>query len=495
MSGDVARTVSAQDFLADYPEYATTTALDDLRATEYAYLDRNRDVYLDYTGAGLAATTQHQAHHEWISAGCRGNPHSDNPTSRAATAGVETARASVLAHFNAPAQDYTVIFTANATAACRLVGEAYPFGRATRFVLTADNHNSVNGIREFARSRRARTEYIPIAGSELRVAGSAVRAALERRTVRETLSMAVASGREGSRGLFAYPAQSNFTGVQHPLDWVDIAHEHGFDVLLDAAAYLPTHELDLAAVRADFVPVSWYKLFGYPTGVGCLIARRDALSRLRRPWFSGGTIQTASVQGGWHAPAAGPAEFEDGTVNFLAIPDIEHGLSWLRGVGVDVINRRTRCLTGWLLDRLLSLQHDNGASMVRIYGPRDMVNRGATVALNILDPFGAIVDERLVAQESSAAGYSLRTGCFCNPGAGEAAFDIGRPSLLRQFRKSALSVDAYITELGLPTGGALRVSFGIASTFQDVQRFVEFVETTYRNRSCETQGLPPRENC
>ncbi|MFE3444329.1 aminotransferase class V-fold PLP-dependent enzyme [Nocardia sp. NPDC059180] len=495
MSGDVARTVSAQEFLADYPEYATTTVLDDLRATEYAYLDRNRDIYLDYTGAGLAATTQHRAHNEWVSAGCHGNPHSDNPTSRATTAGVETARASVLAHFNAPAQDYTVIFTANATAACRLVGEAYPFGRATRFVLTADNHNSVNGIREFARSRRARTEYIPIAGTELRVAESALRTALGRRTVQESLSMATVNGRESSRGLFAYPAQSNFTGVQHPLDWVDIAHEHGFDVLLDAAAYLPTHELDLTAVRADFVPVSWYKLFGYPTGVGCLIARREALSRLRRPWFSGGTIQAASVQGGWHAPAAGSAEFEDGTVNFLAIPDIEYGLDWLRGVGIDVINRRTRCLTGWLLDRLLSLEHDNGASMVRIYGPRNMINRGATVALNILDPSGAIVDERLVARESSAAGFSLRTGCFCNPGAGEAAFEIGRPSSLRLFRKSALSIDAYITELGLPTGGALRVSFGIASSFQDAQRFIEFVDTTYRNRPRETQGLPPRENC
>ncbi len=495
MTGDGPRTSSAPEFLADYPEYTTTTMLDDLRATEYAYLDRNQDVYLDYTGAGLAATAQHQAHGEWISAGCHGNPHSDNPTSRAATARVETARAAVLAHFNASPQDYTVIFTANATAACRLVGEAYPFNRATRFVLTADNHNSVNGIREFARSRRARTEYIPITGSELRVTGSAVRTALQRRTVRESVSMAALIGRDSSRGLFAYPAQSNFTGVQHSLEWVDLAHEHGFDVLLDAAAYLPTNELDLASVRADFVPVSWYKLFGYPTGVGCLIARHDALARLRRPWFSGGTIQAASVQGGWHTPAAGWAEFEDGTVNFLAIPDIEYGLKWLHGVGIDVINRRTRCLTGWLLDRLLSLEHDNGAPMVRIYGPRNTINRGATIALNILDPFGAIIDERQVARESSAAGLSLRTGCFCNPGSGEAAFDIGRPSSLRSFRKPALTIDAYITELGLPIGGALRVSFGIASNFQDAQRFVEFVDTTYRNRRCETQNLPPREHC
>jgi hypothetical protein len=43
------------------------------------------------------------------------------------------------------------------------------------------------------------------------------------------------------------------------------------------------NRLDLSVVKPDFVPVSWYKPFGYPTGVGRLIARREALGRLRRP--------------------------------------------------------------------------------------------------------------------------------------------------------------------------------------------------------------------
>lgn len=495
MSGDILQTNSEEAFIADYPEYASTTLLDDLRATEYAYLDHNKHVYLDYAGAGLAAKAQHQAHHGWITAACYGNPHSDNPTSRAATTRVETAKTAVLAHFNASPRDYSVIFTANATAACRLVGDSYPFGRSIPFILTADNHNSVNGIREFARAKGAQTEYVPITGAELRVTEQSVRAALRPRSLAETFRMAAAPGQRRRRGLFAYPAQSNFTGVQHPLDWIDIAHEHGFDVLLDAAAYLPAHKLDLAQVKADFVPVSWYKVFGYPTGVGCLIARRDALARLRRPWFSGGTIQAVSVQGDWYTPAPGSAAFEDGTLNFLAMPDIEYGLNWLHRIGMDTINTRTRCLTGWLLDRLLSLVHDNGAPMARIYGPHNTINRGATVALNILDPSGAVFDERLVARESSAAGLSLRTGCFCNPGSGEAAFGIGRPALRRLFGKRKLTIDEYLTVLGLPTGGAIRVSFGIASNFQDAQRFIEFIDTTYRNRPSGGHDFPPREQC
>ncbi len=482
MNSSGARTIDATAFLAEYPEYGETAVLDELRDTEYAYLDQQQHVYLDYTGAGLAAMAQHRAHDEWVTSGCYGNPHSDNPTSLAATARVEAARAAVHTYFNAAPEEYAVIFTANATAACRLVGEAYPFDRSTTLVLTADNHNSVNGIREFARAKHARTEYAHITGTELRVSEQSVRAALSRRTLRRR------------RGLFAYPAQSNFSGVQHPLEWVGLAHEYGFDVLLDAAAYVPSNTLDLTAVPADFVPVSWYKLFGYPTGVGCLIARHGALARLRRPWFAGGSIRAVSVRGGWHTMAPGGTAYEDGTVNFLAVPDIEHGLDWVRGIGMNVISRRTRCLTGWLLDRLTALEHDNGMPLVRIYGPRTMDGRGATVALNILAPSGEVVDERLVARESSAAGLSLRTGCFCNPGSGEAAFGLSRTALRRMAGQQIRTIDEYVAEVGLPTGGAIRVSLGIASNFPDVQRFIDFVGT-YRNRPCDGHDLPPREQC
>lgn len=471
-------------FLDRYPDYETTRRLDELRASEYGYLDELGQIYLDYTGSGLAATSQYQAHHARLATGCFGNPHSVNPSSRASTELVERARRAVLAYVNAPVQDYAVIFTANATGACRLVGEAYPFDRRTRLVLTADNHNSVNGIREFARSRKATTTYVPSVATDLRVPDAAVRAALGRHRVRG-----------GRRGLFAYPAQSNFSGVQHPLDWVELAHRQGYDVLLDAAAYLPANPLDLSVVTPEFVTLSWYKLFGYPTGVGCLIARREALARLRRPWFSGGTVQTASVQGDWHSIAPDEGAFEDGTLNFLAVPDVEFGLSWLSSIGVEVIRRRVRCLTGWLLNRLTALTHDNGAPMVRIYGPRDTVRRGGTVAFNLLDPTGAVIDERLVAAESAAAGFSLRTGCFCNPGAGEAAFGITRASLRGAHRNGAETIQDYLTLLRLPSGGAIRVSFGIASTISDLQRFLSFVEHTYRNRPNTTHGLSPRTHC
>jgi selenocysteine lyase/cysteine desulfurase len=468
------------NFLATDP---ATLMLDELRATEYSYLDRCGHTYLDYTGAGLAADAQLRAHVERLRGGCYGNPHSENPTSAASSELITQARDAVLSYFNADPDEYAVIFTPNATGACRLVGEAYRFRPGTRLLLTADNHNSVNGLREFAHRDHSSVRYIELSPGELRIGDDAVRTALS-----------------SGRGLFAYPAQSNFSGVQYPLGWIGQAQAAGYDVLLDAAAFVPGNRLDLSAVKPEFVTVSWYKLFGYPTGVGSLIAKRSALARLRRPWFSGGTIWGVSVQGGWHQMADDESAFEDGTLNFLAIPDITTGLAWISAIGIDVIHERICTLTGVLLDRLAGLTHSDGAPMVLFYGPRGNDARGGTVAFNFLDPRGEIVDERAVARDASAASISLRTGCFCNPGAGEWAFGLSRRAVRGPWwagflRPDMHTVDDYLARIGLPTGGAVRVSLGLASNLADVDRLLDFACAQYRDRLPDRDGLAPRLRC
>src|SRR5205814_10379577 len=142
-----------------------------------------------------------------------------------------------------------VCFTANASAAIKLVGESYRFGPTGSLVLSADNHNSVNGVREYARRAGASVRYVPL-DDELRL-----------RDPGPWLDAAPGSGPR----LFAYPAQSNFSGVEHPLSLVEVARARGYDVLLDAAAFVATNRLDLQAVSPEFVAVSFYQVFGYPT--------------------------------------------------------------------------------------------------------------------------------------------------------------------------------------------------------------------------------------
>ena len=147
-------------------------------------------------------------------------------------------------------------------------------------------------------------------------------------------------------------------------------------MLLDAAAFVPTNPLDLGRYQPDFVAVSFYKMFGYPTGIGALVAQRAALEKLHRPWFSGGTISAASVQGDRHFMTGGAEAFEDGTVDYLGMPAVEYGLDFLESIGMSTIHERVQCLTGWLLEQLLSLRHQNGKRLVRLYGPVTARGRG-----------------------------------------------------------------------------------------------------------------------
>ena len=135
-----------QAFRESFPDFNNISILDELRATEYARLDEQRHIYLDYTGGGLYANCQIRDHMELLRNNVFGNPHSLNPTSRAMTELCDQARASVLKFFNASPDEYTVIFTSNASNALKLVGEAYPFKPEGQFLLLFDNHNSVNGI-------------------------------------------------------------------------------------------------------------------------------------------------------------------------------------------------------------------------------------------------------------------------------------------------------------------------------------------------------------
>src|SRR6478735_12201800 len=94
------------DFLAAYPGFDPAGTFPTLRRREYGRLDDTGHVYLDYTGAGLYAASQVDAHAQLLRDHVLGNPHSDNPTSRTSTDLVARTRRAVLDYFNAPEDDY-----------------------------------------------------------------------------------------------------------------------------------------------------------------------------------------------------------------------------------------------------------------------------------------------------------------------------------------------------------------------------------------------------
>ena len=479
-AGQAAVTAAAlRDFERRYPAYAGTAVLDDMRARDYSRLDVAGHVYLDYTGGGLYADSQLARHRALLAGAVFGNPHSQNLPSRAMGARVEATRAQILEFFRASPEEYEVIFTPNATGALRLVGESYPFGPGSRFLLTFDNHNSVNGIRQFARARGAAVSYVPLT-ADLRVSEEALARDLQAAAPVRRRRLAGRRSGSAARSLFAFPAQSNFSGVQHPLAWIARAQAAGYDVLLDAAAFAPASRLDLSRWHPDYVSLSFYKIFGYPTGIGALLARRPALARLRRPWYAGGTITFSSVRaeaapGGGFYLTPGPAGFEDGTVDYLGIPAVGIGLDHISSVGVETIHTRVMCLTGWLLETLAALRHSNGSPLVRIYGPAGTDRRGATIAMNFFDPAGVLIDSVRVERRASRAGISLRSGCHCNPGVREVALGFSTQEMAAAFKdKDRLRYQEFLQVIDGKTTGAARASLGLATTFADVYRFWDF---------------------
>ncbi len=440
----------------------TTRTFEELRSREFKRLDEAGHAYLDYTGSGLYPESLITEHADFLRTTLLGNPHSEGSASAHSTRIIEDARRRVLEFFDADDEKYAVCFTANASAALKLVGEAYRFEKGSRLALVADNHNSVNGIREYARARGAVIDYLPLT-DELRAMGEPGEILPE---------VEVSSG-----NLLAYPAQSNFSGVQHPTSLIDEAHDKGYEVLLDAAAFVPTNRLSLHEASPEFVCISFYKMFGYPTGVGALIGQREALSRLNRPWFAGGTVEYVSVQNRLHQMQSSAEAFEDGTPNFLSISAVPRGLDFLDHIGIEKIHDHVERSTRILLDGLRNLEHENGAPKVLIYGPLDMKDRGGAVAFNFIDQEGHVIPYKLGDKRASDINISLRGGCFCNPGAAEAALHIDADQsyeCLESFSPGEFSLDRFAACLDSEAVGALRVSVGVASNDEDVSRFIRF---------------------
>ncbi|MFJ8045242.1 aminotransferase class V-fold PLP-dependent enzyme [Kitasatospora sp. NPDC096147] len=444
-----------------------------LRAEEFPYLEASGQAYLDYTGAALPPLSLVRGHAERLASAVYGNPHSASPASGLSTRLAEQARRAVLDFCGAPADDYVVVFTPNATGALRLVAEAYPFGPERGLLMLGDDHNSVLGIRRYARPAGAPVTVVA-PGPQLRT-GTA-----------DLLDALAEAERLGGPGLFAFPAQSNATGVRHPLEWVPVAQARGWRVLLDAAAYLPTGPLDLAAVPADFTALSWYKITGYPSGVGCLIARREALGGLRRPWFAGGTVLASSSHTDWHLPAPAPERLEDGTLAFLSLPDVTAAARWHTALGYPALRHHTGRLTTRLLDGLAGLRHPDGSPGVRLVGPADTEARGPTVTFHLLRPDGRPLDERLCQRAASAAGISIRTGCFCNPGVAEQENgltpEVVRTALAGAGPAGLADVDDYLRLLPLRAQGAVRASVGAATGAADVDRLLTVCQDLLRRQ-------------
>lgn len=303
--------------------------------------------------------------------------------------------------------------------------------------------------------------------------------------------------------LFAFPSECNFSGRKFDPNLVKIikgGSERILEssqycrgcwlVLIDAAKGCATDPPDLSKFKADFVVFSFYKLFGYPTGLGALIVQNDAAKLLKKTYFSGGTVAAAIADIDFFKRREGVEEFfEDGTISFLSIAAIQNGFKIINMLTTSSISRHTTSIAAYVRNKLLALKHENGEFVCTLYGLLSS-EIGPTVSFNMKRPDGTWYGYREVEKLATLAGIQLRTGCFCNPGACAKYLGLSHLDLLSNIEAGHVCWDDHDVLHGKPTG-AVRVSFGYMSTFEDAMKFVNFVENNFVILSSNRCALPP----
>ena len=497
-------------------------------------------VYLDHAGATLYARSQLARCHARLQDNLFGNPHSQGPVAGATADSVEEARALVLEHFHASSEEWTVVFTSGATASLKLAAELMPWRQqaGSRLIYAHNSHTSVLGMREVALEAGADFACLPPSvqyGEDVDNAlSAALHELLEQAAVDDEKDDASAASESSdscpTEHLLVLPAECNFSGRKLNLAALqratsrlrERAPQHRVTVLLDAAKHAGTTPLDLSRFQegeVDMACVSFYKLFGYPTGLGCLLLRSSVARRLlqssssqgakqesttlpsslppsrpaagrppRRRYFGGGTVLAAVPQADFRLLRPEPAQcLADGTEDYLGIMALKEGFRALRelgGGGMDSIQAHTWTLTHFCHDQLVGLRHANGQPVCEMYSPRPLSpeRQGAVLAFNVRRADGATVGYTEVEKLAALHGIQLRTGCFCNPGACQEALGLTLEEVQAQLVAGHVCWDENDLVEGRPTG-AVRVSMGYMSTWEDVTAFLHLLDKYFVSKT------------
>ncbi|XP_062539746.1 molybdenum cofactor sulfurase 3-like [Armigeres subalbatus] len=430
--------------------------------------------YLDHAGTTLYAESQVRSVCENLTQNLYCNPH----TSRTTEDLLDQVRYRVLRHFNTRSSEYSLVFTAGTTASLKLVAESYDFAESKgSFVYLRDSHTSVLGMRELVNTERI----FPIERAEL---------------LAQLRANTQSSGEQSS--LLVFPAQCNFNGGKYPLELIRKIQTDGisgyekdrFRVCLDAASFVSTCFLDLSKYKPDYVCLSFYKIFGYPTGLGALLVHHTARDHLLKKYYGGGTVKIAMAGKNYHVKRDSLVErFEDGTIAFTSIIALLNGFQTFERLipftaglrSIERVSRQTFHLARYCYQRLKALRHFNGTDVVKLYHDTDFSDKrlqGGIVNFNILHENGSYVGFAEVSYMASIHNIVLRTGCFCNPGACQRHLQLSDDDVLKQFDAGHICGDANDLIEGHPTG-SVRVSFGYMSREEDVNRLIEMIEKCY----------------
>ncbi|KAG6413928.1 hypothetical protein SASPL_126643 [Salvia splendens] len=415
-------------FIKAYPKYSDTAPVDQIRAREYGHLELSNHVSLDYIGVGLFSQSQVMSRYR---SAISSPSSSDFPLFGISFKSVslksqllhggegselESAiKKRIMEFLNISQNDYAMVFTVNRSAAFKLVAESYPY-QSSRKLLTVYDHESeaLSSMISTSGKRGARFMAAEFKWPRLRIHSAKLRKMVVRKKKKKK-----------QRGLFVFPLQSRMTGASYSYQWMTLAQEHGWHVLLDACALGPKDmdSFGLSLFSPDFLICSFYKVFGEdPTGFGCLFVKKSVVPMLEASAGAGIVSITAAKNDS--SSCTTDTELEQMAkldINEEAVKEgiAEKGnmecrcLDHVDSLGLTVISSRRRYLINWVVTAVTKLQHPNRLDsfpLVTIYGPRGKFDRAPALAFNICDWKGEMVEPALVQKLADRNHISLSNG-------------------------------------------------------------------------------------
>lgn len=341
-----------------------------------------------------------------------------------ATSSMNDARAALERFINADRR--TTVFTANASASCNIVAQAWGETNIAEGDLIviglAEHHSNLVPWVMLAQRKNARIAYLPI-DQNGRYDQEAYAQLLQERPK-----------------IVCFAHIGNVLGMLNPAKKMAAqAHAVGARVMLDATQSIPHVKLDVKDLDCDFIAFSAHKMYG-PTGIGGLWISPQAFQEMEPAWCGGGAISHVSPTSYYLREQA--IQYEVGT------PPISQAISWgaaieyLGQLGMDAVEEHSRALTRYAVAAL------QGIEGITIFGDHNAPD-GQTGLLSVRLPGVACLDLGIVCGK---LGVAIRSGGHC-----------------------ALPLAA-----SLGVTGTARASFGVHTTIEDVEAFALGVEVTRR---------------
>ena len=220
--------------------------------------------------------------------------------------------------------------------------------------------------------------------------------------------------------LFSVTGASNVLGtLPDTLTMIRMIKERSPDVkvLIDASQMVPHMKVNVTKLEADFVAFSGHKMLG-PTGTGVLWGKKKILSKMRPFLYGGDMIGEVKITGSTWADT--PSRFEAGTPDIAGIIGLGVAVDYLENLGMDNVREHEKELIKYALEKMAKLEEEG---LVKLYGPRDIEERGGALAFNVIN-----VHPHDAAQILDSFGIAVRSGQHC---AAPLVTSFGVPAMVR----------------------------------------------------------------